>query len=76
MITKEDVIEAIEKIPNAAAPRPDGVVPCLLKKAKNSVAKMLADIYQQSIETGEIPQILKMGLYCIVLCYMFGDILL
>ena len=62
VITKEDVIEAIEKIPIGSAPGPDGVVPCLLKKAKRSVANMLADIYQQSIETGEIPQILKMGL--------------
>ena len=62
MITKDDVIEAIEKIPNQAAPGPDGVVPCLLKKAKSSVARMLADIYQQSIETGEIPEIMKMGL--------------
>ena len=62
VITKEDVIEAIEKIPNGAAPGPDGVVPCLLKKAKKKVATMLADIYQHSIETGEIPQILKMGL--------------
>ena len=50
VITKEDVIEAIEKIPNAAAPGPDGVVPCLLKKAKNSVAKMLADIYQRLLQ--------------------------
>ena len=62
VITKEDVIEAIEKIPNGAAPGPDGVVPCLLKKAKKKVATMLADIYQHSIETGEIPQILEMGL--------------
>ena len=45
VITKDDVIEAIEKIPNAAAPGPDGVLPCLLKRAKNTVSKMLADFF-------------------------------
>ena len=34
----------------------------LLKKARRSVAKILADIFQHSIETGEVPTILKIGL--------------
>jgi molecular chaperone DnaK (HSP70) len=35
MIHASDVKEAINKIPNGASPGPDGVLPCLLKRAED-----------------------------------------
>ena len=57
-----DVTLAIDSIPNGASPGPDGVPPCLLKKAKIHVARMLLVIWQESYETGTIPDILKLAL--------------
>ena len=56
-----DVIDAIKKIPNGASPGPDGIPTCLLKKGATSVALMLTNILRSSFETGEIPDILKLG---------------
>ena len=57
-----DVTLAIENIPNGASPGPDGVPPCLLKKAKVNIARMILIIWQESYETGTIPDILKLAL--------------
>ena len=57
-----DVIDAIKKIPNGASPGPDGVPTCLLKKGATSIALMLTNVLRSSFETGEIPDILKLGL--------------
>ena len=57
-----DVILAIDDIPNGASPGPDGVPPCLLKKSKVYISRMLVKIYQSSFETGAIPDILKLAL--------------
>ena len=39
-----------------------GVLPCLLKRADDSIARMLLNIFRVSYETGEIPDILRQGL--------------
>ena len=57
-----EVFDAINKIPNEASPGPDGVPPCLLKKGGTSIALMLHNILKSSFESGEIPDILKLGL--------------
>jgi hypothetical protein len=57
-----DVVDAIKKIPNGASPGPDGVPTCLLKKGSTSIALMLTNIFKASFETGDIPDILKLGL--------------
>ena len=57
-----DVMLAIEDIPNGASPGPDGVPPCLLKKAKVNISRMLMIIFKSSYETGNIPDILKLAL--------------
>ena len=57
-----DVTLAIDEIPSGACPGPDGVPPCLLKKSKMNIARMLILIYKSSFETGEIPDILKLAL--------------
>ena len=59
-----DVVEAIRNIPNGSSPGPDGVLPCLLKQGGTSIALMLTNIFQSSFDTGEIPDILKLGLIC------------
>ena len=56
-----DVTMAIEKIPNGASPGPDGVPVCLLKNSKINIARMLVHIYKSSVETGQIPEILKLA---------------
>ena len=56
-----DVTLAIEAIPSAASPGPDGVPPCILKKPKVNIARMLVIIFKSSIEDGEIPEMLKMA---------------
>ena len=56
-----DVTLAIEKIPNGASPGPDGVPVCILKNSKVNIARMLVNIYKSSIETGQIPDILKLA---------------
>ena len=62
IIHASDVKEAIGRIPNGASPGPDGVLPCLLKRADNSIARMMTNIFRASYETGEIPDILKQAL--------------
>ena len=56
-----DVTMAIEKIPNGASPGPDGVPVCLLKNSKINIARMLVQIYKSSLETGDIPEVLKLA---------------
>ena len=58
----KDVLDAIKKMPNGASCGPDGVPPCLLKRGSTSIALMLTNILKQSFESGEIPDILKLGL--------------
>ena len=52
-----DVVDAFKKIPNGSSPVPDGVLPCLLKRAETSIALLLTDVFQSSFDTGEIPDI-------------------
>ena len=61
-VTNEQMEEMITKIPNGASPGPDGILPCLLKAAKRSVARMLGAIARASLDTGELPDILKEAL--------------
>ena len=57
-----DVMQAINKIPNGSSPGPDGVPPSLLKNGGSSIALWLNNILKSSFKTGEIPDILKLGL--------------
>ena len=57
-----DVTLAIDSIPHGASPGPDGVPPSLLKKSKVNIARMLLVIWQDSYDTGNIPDILKLAL--------------
>ena len=48
-------------MPSTSAPGSDGMVPKLMKRAKGSISRILADIFQHSLETGEIPALWKEG---------------
>ena len=54
-----DVRDAIASIPNGASCGPDGIPAVMLKKAKVAIGRMLAKFLAKSLETGEIPMILK-----------------
>ena len=55
----QDVIEAIDDLSTNAAPGPDYFPAILLKKAKFSLCHPLTQIFQSSLEKGEIPDIMK-----------------
>ena len=55
----QDVLEAIDDLSVRAAPGPDCFPAILLKKGKYSLCHALTNIYKSSLETGEIPDILK-----------------
>ena len=61
LFTSEDVGEAIREMPTTSSPGPDAITPCLLRKAKGSLSRMLANIYQHSMENGDIPQLWRDG---------------
>ena len=60
-IDYDDVIEAIDSLSLNAAPGPDYFPAILLKKAKYSLGHGLKEIYQSSLESGEVPEIFKMA---------------
>ena len=61
VFTPDEVGEAISQLNISSSPGPDGVVPKLLKGAKGSIARMTSAMFQQSMETGEVPQGWKEG---------------
>ena len=56
---EEDIIEAIDQISLTAAAGPDRFPAILLKTCKRPLAKPLYLIWRRSLDTGEIPLILK-----------------
>ena len=57
--TTEDVINAINNIPVYSAPGPDKIPSLLLKECKKQLAPALVIIWRTSLDTGQIPDILK-----------------
>ena len=57
--SEEDIVTAIKKTkPNAAA-GPDGIPTILLKECSQQLSKPLYIIYRNSLDTGEVPNLLK-----------------
>ena len=57
--SEEDIVTAIKKIkPNAAA-GPDGIPTILLKECSEQLSKPLHIIYRNSLDSGEVPNLLK-----------------
>ena len=59
VITHQDVIEAIDDLSASASPGPDYFPAILLKKGKYTFCHPLTQIFESSLRTGEIPDILK-----------------
>ena len=57
--TEEDIISAINDIPVNSAPGPDKITSKLLKECKKEIAPALLIIWRTSLDTGQIPDILK-----------------
>ena len=56
---EEDIIKAINEIPLNSAPGPDKIPSILLKECKKQIAPALYILWRKSLDTGEIPEILK-----------------
>lgn len=56
---EEDIIEAINEIPRTSASGPDRFPVLLLKNCKYSLANPLHMIWRKSMDSGQIPQLLK-----------------
>ena len=61
-ICEEEMERAICRMAMGAAPGPDGIPPVLLKECKNSLKLPLCLLWRNSMESGVIPDILKLGL--------------
>lgn len=57
--TKEDVIKAIDSIPNSSAPGPDKLPAAVLKSCKETLSYPIHKIWRKSLDTAEIPERLK-----------------
>ena len=57
--TEEDVKKAIGSIPTLAAPGPDKLPAIILKECKDHIALPIYKIWRKSLDTGDIPEILK-----------------
>ena len=62
-----DIVDAIDQLAECSGPGPDGISAILLKKAKLTVAFMMYNIFQHSMENSHIPPILKVGFICSIL---------
>ena len=59
-ITKKDIIDAIKEIPSHAAPGPDKLPAAVLKECAEELSEGILKIWRKSLDTGEIPDILKL----------------
>ena len=55
------VLDCIDMLSAGAAPGPDGIPAKMIKAAKHSFASMLSNILQNSLDSGDIPGILKLA---------------
>ena len=53
-INEADIVKAINEINNGSAPGPDGIPAILLKKVAHTIAKPLALLLRQSVDTSKI----------------------
>ena len=59
-ITVNDVKEAIKDIPSYSAPGPDKLPAILLKECSEEIAEAIVMIWRRSVDTSEIPQMMKL----------------
>ena len=54
--------DCIDMLTNQAAPGPDGIPTEMIKGAKSAFASMLSNILRYTLDSGEIPKVLKLAL--------------
>ena len=59
-ITLQNVTDAIKEIPTHASPGPDKLPAIVLKECADQLSKGILIIWRKSLDTGEIPEILKL----------------
>ena len=59
IITPAEMMDAIDELRSNAASGPDGIPSILLKKCKNTLAKVLSTFWNKCMEDGNIPSSLK-----------------
>ena len=59
-ITRKDVTDAIKDIPTHASPGPDKLPAIVLKECADQLSVPIQKIWRKSLDTGEIPDILKL----------------
>ena len=59
-ITLKDITDAIKEIPSYAAPGPDKLPALVLKECAEEIAAAILMIWRKSLDTGEIPDIMKL----------------
>ena len=59
VFNEANVIRAIDKMKHASSPGPDKITPYFLKMTKLIIAKFLSNVFNKSMETGEVPQSFK-----------------
>ena len=61
VFSETDVSECINMLSPCSAAGPDGLPAAMLKGTKTTFAKMITDILRSSLDTGDIPNILKLA---------------
>ena len=59
-ITIKNITDAIKEIPSYAAPGPDKLPALVLKECADEIAEAILMIWRKSLDTGEIPDIMKL----------------
>ena len=57
--SEENVAQAIKELKPNSAPGPDGIPPILLQKCSKELSLPLQMIFKHSLETGEVPSLMK-----------------
>ena len=57
----QDFSVALDSLSSTAAPGPDGIPAIMLKKGKNTICHILYHIFKTSMDSGEIPDLLKLA---------------
>lgn len=55
LVTQEGIEQAIDRLPNNSSPGPDVICPILLKLTKATIARIFTSLFQQSVDTGCVP---------------------
>jgi len=61
LVTPDEIVEIIQRLPNNKAPGRAGISSKILKVICKSIAPLLAHIFDLSFTTGEVPRLLKIA---------------